>query len=50
MRYYEGMTRYYEVRTGDKIRFQSIRLEEAQEHAKKIHSAEGVIPEIYECD
>ncbi len=42
--------KFYEVRTGPRVRFQSIRLEEAEEHARKIFKSEGVIAEIYEVD
>lgn len=44
------MIKYYEVRTGARVRFQSIRLEECEEHARKIFKGEGVLPEIYECE
>ncbi len=41
---------YFEVRTGSQVRFQSLRLEEAEEHAKKIFKDEDVIAEIYEVN
>ncbi len=41
---------YYEVRTQERVRFQSLRLEEAEDHARKIYKAEGLIAEIYEVD
>ena len=40
---------YYKVTTGSRVRFESIRLEECEEHARKIFKSEGVIAEIYEC-
>lgn len=47
MSYSLGMS-YYEVRTGSRVRFQSVRLAECEEHARKVFKAEGVIAEIYE--
>ncbi len=41
---------YFECRTGDTVRFASVRLEEVEEHARKIFKNENVIAEIYEIE
>lgn len=40
---------YYKVTIGSRVRFESVRLEECEEFARKVFKAEGVIAEIYEC-
>lgn len=39
---------FYRVVTNEKVRFESLRLEDCEDYAKKIYRSEGEIPEIYE--
>ncbi len=41
---------YYEVRTGDVVRFQSLSLQECEQHGRKIYKEEKVLPDIYEIE
>lgn len=42
------MKTYFEVRTGDKIRFSSVSQTECEKHAQDIYKTEKVIADIFE--
>lgn len=41
---------YYKVRTGERVRFETLNLDEARNYAQRIYDREGIIPEIEEFD